>query len=282
MAIVVIAVFGVMFVYATAHGEIFGALLDGSEQLAMSETLQYTLENSSTNQAAAWANPDTGNSGTLVPVRTFYNDDREPCREFVATIIIDGVEQQGQGMACRQPDGQWLIVPEDAVEYRPIIRDDDSLYSYYPYGYVDWYSRYPYYLWDAYYPSIFFSFNVVHFSRHHHSHRNRIILNSGSFRDKRIIHHRRNFNEQRIFRRTIGVRNGRAFQNHRQVRSQERFTGQRRIEANRQRQWMPQLRVNSPLREQRTHFDGRNLSGSGRFEELRRFGGGSRGGQGRR
>jgi surface antigen len=308
--------FGVLFGYATAQGQIYGALLDGSEQQAMSETFQYALENAQTNQVAAWVNPDTGNSGTLVPVRTFYNDDRQSCREFVATIIFDGVEQQGQGTACRQLDGLWLIVPEESVEYRPIIRNDYTLYSYYPYGYVDWYSRFPYYLWDAYYPSIFFSFNVVHFSRHHHSHRNRIIHNSGSFRDKRIIRHQRHFGEQRNIRKTRRVRNAEAFQNHKQVRSQGRLTGQRKIEGNRQVQGIKQrkslvygvnqnlrenrqlrgnaqiqnnrrsqgqhLRVNSQVRGQRPQFGGRKLSGNGRFEELRHSGGGWRGGHGRR
>lgn len=86
--------------------------LKGPEQQAMSDTVQFALENNKSNQSSDWVNPDTGNSGGVTPVRTFTNAHGQPCREFLSTIIIAGQQQQGYGTACRQPDGSWHIVSD--------------------------------------------------------------------------------------------------------------------------------------------------------------------------
>ena len=31
------------------------------------------------------------------------------CREIIMDVVIDGVEQQAYGTACREPDGSWKI-----------------------------------------------------------------------------------------------------------------------------------------------------------------------------
>jgi surface antigen len=82
-----------------------GEGLEGPEQKAMTDTLQHALEFNRTRQASEWVNPDTGRSGAVVPVRTFEKAQRQPCREFITTIIIGGREEQGYGTACRQADG---------------------------------------------------------------------------------------------------------------------------------------------------------------------------------
>lgn len=86
--------------------------LQGAEQQAMADTLQYALENNPTDQSSAWVNPDTGRSGTTVPVRTYQDSIGRQCREFITTIIIGGREEQGYGTACRQPDGSWELAPD--------------------------------------------------------------------------------------------------------------------------------------------------------------------------
>lgn len=32
------------------------------------------------------------------------------CREYTTTIVIDGVEQEAYGAACRQEDGSWRLI----------------------------------------------------------------------------------------------------------------------------------------------------------------------------
>jgi surface antigen len=57
-----------------------------------------------------WNNPESGNYGTITPVRDGTSASGQYCREFQQTITIGGRREQGVGVACRQPDGTWRIV----------------------------------------------------------------------------------------------------------------------------------------------------------------------------
>lgn len=61
-------------------------------------------------QTITWSNPQTGNSGTITPVREGNHVDGRYCREFQQTIEINGKLEKGYGTACRQPDGSWQIM----------------------------------------------------------------------------------------------------------------------------------------------------------------------------
>jgi surface antigen len=150
-----IVLMGTLAMASAAFGQETGVLL-APEQQAMSDTVQYALENNPSNQSSDWVNPDTGNSGGVLPVRTFGNAQGQPCREFISTIIIGGQEQQGYGTACRQPDGTWQIVsnepatpqPPPAAEQTNIYVDNPPpAYYYFP---SDFYYPYHIYLSFAY------------------------------------------------------------------------------------------------------------------------------------
>jgi hypothetical protein len=149
------------------------------------DALQSALEYNRTNQASTWVNPDTGVSGTVVPVRTYQNAAGQPCREFQRTIIIGGREERGYGTACRQPDGTWHTVATQRaaapVERRTTVYVREAPRSYYyptyrsyPYGYYP-YRSYPYgyyapwgYGYPYWYPFNFsFNFGFLFHSRHH-------------------------------------------------------------------------------------------------------------------
>lgn len=128
---------------------VFGQELAPPEQQAMTDTLQYALEKNQLNQGSEWVNPDTGRAGVVAPTRTFNNNQGQPCREFIKTIIIGEKEEQGYGTACRQPDGSWQIVsaqqpaspppqPGTVYVHTPVDR-------YYAYP-AEVYSRFPIYL----------------------------------------------------------------------------------------------------------------------------------------
>ena len=91
-------------------GGAIGDRLDAADRREAREAAQNSLENSRSGTATAWKNPDSGNSGTITPSRTFQMADGQYCREFQQTIIIAGEENQGFGTACRQTDGSWKIV----------------------------------------------------------------------------------------------------------------------------------------------------------------------------
>lgn len=91
-------------------GQEVGRTLDRADQMWMERNAQQALEYNRSHQASTWHNPDSGNSGSLTPMRTFQTAQGQYCREYQQTVIIGGQPQQAYGTACRQPDGSWLIV----------------------------------------------------------------------------------------------------------------------------------------------------------------------------
>ena len=58
-----------------------------------------------------WNNPDSGNSGTVTPVREGTNANSGAyCREYQTTVTVGGRDQEAYGTACQQPDGSWKVV----------------------------------------------------------------------------------------------------------------------------------------------------------------------------
>ncbi len=107
---------------AIAAGTLIGALigsqigrdLDEADRHAAAHTTQEALERSRTGDRAEWNNPDSGNSGWVVPTRTWQQETGTYCREFQTGITIGGREETAYGTACRQPDGSWQVVQPGA------------------------------------------------------------------------------------------------------------------------------------------------------------------------
>lgn len=93
-----------------ALGKSLGASLDKIDQQHAATNAQQTLETAPTGHASGWNNPDTGNSGTIVPTRTYQEPNGTYCREFTQTITVNGKQEKAFGKACRQSDGNWQIV----------------------------------------------------------------------------------------------------------------------------------------------------------------------------
>ena len=82
-------------IVATAMGAVAGALvgghvggqLDRADKERAERTAQAALETSPIRTTAQWRNPDTGNSGTITPTRTFQNNGMY-CREYQQTIVV--------------------------------------------------------------------------------------------------------------------------------------------------------------------------------------------------
>lgn len=91
-------------------GQEIGRSLDRADQIAMGQNAQYSLEYTRSHETTRWNNPDSGNSGSLTPTRTYQQDSGQYCREYRQTVIVGGRQQEAYGTACRQPDGNWLII----------------------------------------------------------------------------------------------------------------------------------------------------------------------------
>lgn len=90
-------------------GREIGASLDKADhQYAERATVQ--AYSAPIGQSVRWNNPQSGNQGSIVPVRDGYADGGLYCREFQQTIVVGGRSEQGFGTACRQPDGSWKIM----------------------------------------------------------------------------------------------------------------------------------------------------------------------------
>tara|TARA_R110000787_G_scaffold211281_3_gene321133 strand:+ start:78507 stop:79022 length:516 start_codon:yes stop_codon:yes gene_type:complete len=61
-------------------------------------------------QKITWNNPDSGNSGSVTPVRDGTSADGLYCREFRQSITVEGKMETSTGLACRRADGTWRIV----------------------------------------------------------------------------------------------------------------------------------------------------------------------------
>ena len=91
-------------------GKEIGKSLDKADRLAMEQTMNQSLEISPVGKTTAWQNPDSGNSGTVTPKKTFKRKEGGYCREFLTTVTVGGRSEEAYGTACRQPDGSWKIV----------------------------------------------------------------------------------------------------------------------------------------------------------------------------
>ncbi|MBI5439974.1 MAG: hypothetical protein HY900_02050 [Deltaproteobacteria bacterium] len=145
--------------------------LCGAGSVQAADVLQSALEYNRTNEATTWVDPDSGQSGSTVPTRTFEGAAGQPCREFMQTVTIGGQPQQAYGTACRQPDGSWHIVGDQPETAQVVVREPRVIYREPP-GYV-YYRPYPVYrpYYPYYYPffspiSLSLSFGHVHWGRH--------------------------------------------------------------------------------------------------------------------
>jgi len=61
-------------------------------------------------QQITWYNPQSGNQGTIVPVREGRDTGGNACREYQQTVTIGGKTERAYGTACKQADGSWKII----------------------------------------------------------------------------------------------------------------------------------------------------------------------------
>jgi len=95
---------------AIVAGTLIGAYLGGEIGRNMDENdrwrSQNALETYPTHKTSSWSNPDTGNSYSVTPTRT-YESRSGPCREYTTEAMIGGRRETVYGNACRQSDGTW-------------------------------------------------------------------------------------------------------------------------------------------------------------------------------
>ncbi|CCQ73344.1 RT0821/Lpp0805 family surface protein [Magnetospira sp. QH-2] len=76
------------------------------------------LETMVSGQSGEWYNPDSGNRGTISPVRTYKDKKDRYCREFREQLDVDGRRETLFGVACREKESGWTPI----MEVRPLVR----------------------------------------------------------------------------------------------------------------------------------------------------------------
>jgi surface antigen len=102
---------------ATGAGVLLGGLL-GSEigssldkaDMAYANQAQSKAYAAPVGESITWNNPQSGNSGTITPVRDGYASSGRYCREYQQEVTVGGKRQSAYGTACQKPDGSWEIV----------------------------------------------------------------------------------------------------------------------------------------------------------------------------
>jgi surface antigen len=102
---------------AVAAGTLIGAMvgsevgksLDAADRAAIDRAERRATQ-APIGETISWDNPDSGNSGTITPVREGRDTGDRYCREFRQTIEVGGRLEEGYGTACRQEDGSWQIM----------------------------------------------------------------------------------------------------------------------------------------------------------------------------
>ena len=103
---------------ATAAGVLLGALVGSEIGRSLDEAdrqkayrANQVASTAPIGQTITWNNPDSGNHGSVTPVRDgTHTATGAYCREYQQTVYIGGQAESGYGTACRQPDGSWQVV----------------------------------------------------------------------------------------------------------------------------------------------------------------------------
>lgn len=90
-------------------GGIVGNKLDDRDKQKAADAAHQAFESGRTGQSTEWTNPDTGNSGSVTPTKTYQLANGQYCRRYTQDITIGGEQHQTHGTACRDANGQWQI-----------------------------------------------------------------------------------------------------------------------------------------------------------------------------
>ncbi len=78
--------------------------------------INLVLEREPTGAEVEWRNVETGNSGVIRVLRTYFPSPKAPCREYERTTRQpSGPDALVRGTGCRDADGRWRLKEEEGA-----------------------------------------------------------------------------------------------------------------------------------------------------------------------
>jgi surface antigen len=90
-------------------GGFLGNRLDERDKRMAREAANQAFETARTGQSTEWSNPESGNSGSVTPTKTYQLANGQYCRQYTQDIKVGGENHQTYGTACRKADGTWEV-----------------------------------------------------------------------------------------------------------------------------------------------------------------------------
>ena len=81
-------------------GNNIGQQLDQRDKLLLGQTVQHTLETAPNNSVGQWQNPNSGNSGSVVPTQTYTASNVLPVVSLYKPSMFGGYPEEGYGTAA--------------------------------------------------------------------------------------------------------------------------------------------------------------------------------------
>ncbi len=81
-----------------------------TDRASMERTVFKGLNDTESGTEIEWNNDETGNRGAVTPRRTYLDEKGRMCRDFESSASLDGVDYEGNGTACRNGAGNWVLI----------------------------------------------------------------------------------------------------------------------------------------------------------------------------
>ncbi|MCB1859733.1 MAG: hypothetical protein KDI63_15775 [Gammaproteobacteria bacterium] len=93
----------------SSEGPPLYVLMSERDKALADQAAQEALEYLQSGKVLRWENPQSGNSGIVVPERTYYQkSQRKYCREYREIITVGNRSERYSDIACRNNKGNWV------------------------------------------------------------------------------------------------------------------------------------------------------------------------------
>ena len=87
--------------------------LERSDRKAHDTTASKAFAEAADGTTRYWSNPETGNSGIIMPTRSYHAGDGSYCRDYRTTVAVEDGFIRGRGIGCQEATGTWQIKMEE-------------------------------------------------------------------------------------------------------------------------------------------------------------------------